>query len=93
MASATDEALTVSTSSVQFATTFEAFCSLVTFDVQDTDVRCTLNGDTPTASSGHKLYAGKDYTWSKTTAQNAKFISATGSTAIIHVSQMTATVD
>lgn len=52
-----------------------ALTGLIFFDVQNADVMCTLDGATaPTASVGHRLVAGTNYTWEANTFQKAKFI-------------------
>jgi hypothetical protein len=57
------------------------------FDIQDADVMCTIDGSTPTATNGHRLYQGRAYTWSTAMAQAAKFIRQAGTDAVIHASE------
>ena len=83
--------LTVSSSAVQLTDggyTFEKDTQYVALDVQDADVYVTYTGETPSASTGHRLYAGRSYTWSVQTAKNAKFI-RTGTDAVIGATQFT----
>ena len=49
----------------------------------------TFDGSAPTTSNGHKLFAGRSYTFSKEAAVKAKFIQAGGTPAKIHASQFT----
>ena len=81
--------LTVSSSVVQLTDggyTFGQNTKYVTLDVQDADVYVTYTGETPSSSLGHRLYAGRSYTWSVNTAKNAKFIRVS-TDAVIGASQ------
>jgi hypothetical protein len=49
----------------------------------------TFDGSAPTTSNGHKLFAGRSYTFSKEAAVKAKFIRSGGTSAKIHASQFT----
>ena len=53
--SVADQRLTVSTSVVQLSA-FGDTTNMVMFDIQDADVMCTIDGSTPSASNGHRLY-------------------------------------
>lgn len=77
------------TSSVQtISTAFNAYSNLVFLDVQTADVIVTFDAQTPVAgTTGHRLYAGTNYTWSTASAHAAKFIAATTSTAFIYVTE------
>lgn len=75
------QSLSVSTSSVGFGTTFHVNTKLVTFDVQDQDIRCRWDGTDPTGTVGHLLVAGSSYTWDKDMAAAAKFIRKSTATA------------
>lgn len=86
---ALDERLTVGASIVQFATTFDDLTRYIALDVQDADCFVTYDGSNPTTSNGHRLYAGRSYTWSKKAAQAAKMIRAGSTSSIIHASQFT----
>ena len=55
--------------------------ALITFDVQTSDVRARWDGTAPTATVGHKLYAGTAYTWSTDQFNNTQFIRDTAATA------------
>jgi hypothetical protein len=59
----------------------------VSFDIQANNVYMTIDGSTPSSTNGHLLYAGRAYTLSRDSAQQAKFISAT-STAVIFASEL-----
>lgn len=71
--------------------TFHENTKYVTLDVQDNDVYVVYtSGDTPSNTTGHILYAGNSYTWSKATAMAAKFVEAgTSAPAVIAASQFT----
>jgi hypothetical protein len=77
------------TSSTQtISTALDPWSNLVFLDVQTADVIVTFDGQTPVAgTTGHRLYAGTNYTWSTATAHAAKFIAATSSTAFIWVTE------
>jgi hypothetical protein len=69
--------------------TFNDNTKYVTLDVQDNDVYVVYtSGDTPGGTTGHILYAGNSYTWSKAAAMAAKFIQV-GSAAKIAASEFT----
>ncbi len=87
-ASIADQRLTVADTAVPFATTFNEITDFVMFDVQDADVMVTIDGSAPTTSNGHRLYAGRAYTWSKAMAQAARFIRYGSTSAAIHASEL-----
>ena len=62
-----------------FQTSYSSVTKYIVLDIQDADVLVNYTGN-PTSVLGHRLYAGRSYTWSKVAAQKAKFIKA-GSTA------------
>ena len=68
---------------------FDALTKYIAMDVQDADVFMTFDGTAPTTSNGHKLFAGRSYTFSKEAAVKAKFIRSGGTSAKIHASQFT----
>ena len=68
---------------------FDSLTKYIAFDVQDADVFMTFDGSAPTTSNGHKLFAGRSYTFSKEAAAKAKFIRSGGTSAKIHASQFT----
>lgn len=80
------QSLTVSTAAVA-ATGYTAtpgagsYVQLVTFDVQDNDVRCRWDGSDPTSTVGHILPAGTAYTWATSQYNAAKFIRISTATA------------
>ncbi len=82
-----DQRLAVSTGVAQFAA-FSDTTNMVMFDIQDADVMCTVDGSTPTASNGHRLYQGRQYTWSTAMAAAAKFTRQAGTDAAIHASEL-----
>ena len=83
--------LTVSSSVVQLTDsyTFDTLTRYIVLDVQDADVYVTYTGETPSASVGHKLYAGRSYTWSKKAAEAAKFLRTGSTDAVIAATQFT----
>ena len=97
--SANDHRLTVDATAggVQFSQSgkddntnaFDSLTKYIAFDVQDADVFMTFDGSAPTTSNGHKLFAGRSYTFSKEAAAKAKFISSGTTSAKIHASQFT----
>lgn len=68
---------------------FDSLTKYIAFDVQDADVFMTFDGSAPTTSNGHKLFAGRSYTFSKEAAIKAKFIRSGSTSAKIHASQFT----
>jgi hypothetical protein len=54
----------------------------VSFDVQGTDVFMTIDESPPSATNGHRLYAGRAYTISDNAAKKARFLAASGTPAI-----------
>lgn len=83
------QSLTVGIAAGQFAA-FNNATDLITFDVQTSNVRVRWDGTAPTATSGHILYAGNGYTFSKGLAQRCRFIrdTAAASDATIFASEM-----
>jgi hypothetical protein len=67
---------------------FDSAANYVSINVQDHPSRVTFDGSAPTSSNGQ--YLVKDYTelWSKSLAESAKFIRATGSSAIVHATPL-----
>lgn len=88
--SQTDERLAVSSTAVPFGTNWKTVNTnrFVVLDVQTNDVMCTFDGSTPTATNGHRLYAGQSYTWHVDAAAAAQFIRASAD-AVIHASGFT----
>lgn len=83
------EMLSVGTGAVAtFQTTYNQRTRYIVLDVQDNDVYVTYTGETPSATLGHILYAGRSYTWNVETAEAAKFLSV-GGTAIIAATEFT----
>ncbi len=83
------EMLSVGTgAATSFQTTYDTRTRYIVLDVQDNDVYVTYTGETPSATLGHILYAGRSYTWNVETAQAAKFLSV-GGTAIIAATEFT----
>ena len=71
------------------STSFNQLTKYVVLDVQDADVFVTYDGTTPNANYGHRLYAGRSYTWSKIAAVAAKFVAVGSTTAVIQSSEYT----
>lgn len=88
-AAVADQRLTVdgTAGGLQFSA-FNDITDFVMFDVQDADVMCTIDGTAPSSSNGHRLYAGRAYTWSKAMAAAAKFIRYGSTSAAIHASEL-----
>lgn len=84
-----DERLTVSSAVVQFSTTWDITTQYLVIDVQNADVMVTFDGSTPSATNGHRLYAGTNATWSRQAATAAKFIRQGSTDAAIQASQFT----
>jgi len=66
---------------------FNALTKLVLFDIQAANVYATIDGSTPSSTSGHILVAGEKYTWNKGMALPAKFV-AVSTTAKIYLSEL-----
>lgn len=82
-----DQRLTVANSECQFDA-FHADTTTIYWTSEEAPCRVTFDGSTPTASNGHLIATGSSGTWSVATAAAAKFIRTTGTSAIIHASQM-----
>ena len=68
---------------------FNSVTKYIVIDVQDADCFVSYSGTEPDSTSGHRLYAGRSYTWSKDAAQKALFV-ATGSTpSVVQASEFT----
>ena len=68
---------------VSFTTLFGALhenTKYVVLDVHDSDAFVNYF-TTATSANGHRLYAGRSYTWSKEAAEGASFVNSSGSTA------------
>lgn len=76
-----------STAAVQFAS-FNSATQEVMFDIQGSNVYCTVSGETPASGTGHILYVGQAYTWSKALAAAAKFVATTTTNATIWASEL-----
>jgi hypothetical protein len=86
----TDERLTVSTSVVQFATTwYDEETKFVFVDVQGADIMVTFDGSDPSASNGHKFASGFNGFWSARQADAAKMIRAASTDAAVQASPFT----
>ena len=85
------EMLDVDSTSVQhsFATTYNRLTRYVVLDVQDADAYVTYTGENASSSVGHRLYAGRSYTWAVETAQQAKFVATGTATSVIAASEFT----
>lgn len=80
------QSITVSTVAIGITTPYDQNnVGMVTFDVQDSNVRVRFDGTDPTSAVGHILYAGLAYTWRLSMFNAAKFIrhsAATGDATI-----------
>jgi hypothetical protein len=71
-----------------FTTAFNAYSNLCFVDIQSADVIVTFDNQTPVAgTTGHRLYAGTNYTWSTAAAKDAKFVAATTSSSFIYLTE------
>ncbi len=86
--SVADQRLTVDATvgGVQFAA-FADNTEIVSFQVQDANVYCTLDGSAPTTSNGFLLLQNREYNWRKGMAKAAKFIRASSTSAAIHAQE------
>jgi hypothetical protein len=84
-----DERLTVSSTAVSLATTFDITTGYVLIDVQNADVMVTFDGSTPTSTNGHRYNSGAREFWSRQQAQAAKFIRQASTDAAVQASQFT----
>ncbi len=71
-----------------FQTSYSSLTKYIVLDIQDADVLVSYTGD-PTSVLGHRLYAGRSYTWSKVAANKAKFIKAGTTVANIYATEFT----
>tara|TARA_R110001606_G_scaffold20025_1_gene72645 strand:- start:344 stop:658 length:315 start_codon:yes stop_codon:yes gene_type:complete len=86
----TDERLVVSSTVVEFATTwYDENTKFVYVDVQGADIMATFDGSTPSASNGHKFVSGFHGFWSARQADSAKMIRAGGTDAAVQASPFT----
>jgi hypothetical protein len=85
------EMLSVDSTSVQhtFATTYNRLTRYVVLDVQDADAYVTYTGENASDTVGHRLFAGRSYTWAVETAQQAKFVATGSTTSVIAASEFT----
>jgi len=90
-AATTAEQLTVDQTAggLSFATTFAAHTDVVVVDVQANDAMMTVDGTAPTTTNGIRIYAGRAYTWSKSWAQAAKFLSTSATDCILYAQEGT----
>ena len=82
--------LSVDSTTVQHQ--FSAFNDLtryIVLDVQDADAYVTYTGENASATVGHRLFAGRSYTWAVETAQQAKFVATGSTTSVIAASEFT----
>ena len=78
--------LTVSNTPIQFSS-FTSGTEYIIFDIQDANVRFTLDNSSPTSEKGHLLYKGTYCQWTIEMAEAAKFIRTGGVDAKIYASQ------
>lgn len=71
-------------------TTYNSLTKYITLDVQDADAFVNFTGSaSQTAPKGHRLYAGRSYTFSKTAMEVASFIRAGSTTSEIYLTEFT----
>lgn len=85
------EMLSVDSTTVQhtFATTYNRLTRYVVLDVQDADAYVTYTGENASDTVGHRLFAGRSYTWAVETAQQASFVATGSTTSVIAASEFT----
>ena len=83
--------LDVDSTSVQHQLTspFNTLTRYLVIDVQDADAYVTYTGESASATVGHRLYAGRSYTWDADTARLAKFVSTSSVTSVIAATEFT----
>lgn len=79
--------LTVDNTVRQFAE-FASPTTAIFWTNEQAECRVTFDGTDPTTTEGHPIAAGTSGIWSIQMARAAKFIRTTGTSAIIHASQM-----
>lgn len=70
-------------------TTYSNLTKYIALDVQDADARVRFDGTVVSQSTGHRLYAGRSYTFSKAALEAASFIRAGGTTSNIYLTEFT----
>jgi|GEM_PF-3037027 hypothetical protein len=89
----TDERLVVSSTVVEFATTwYDENTKFVYVDVQgngNNSIMVTFDGSDPSASNGHEFVAGFHGFWSARQADSAKMFHGGGSTIAVQASPFT----
>ena len=71
------------------STTYSNLTKYIALDVQDADARVRFDGTVVSQSTGHRLYAGRSYTFSKAALEAASFIRAGGTTSNIYLTEFT----
>lgn len=70
-------------------TTYSSLTKYIAMDVQDADARVRFDGTSVSQSTGHRLYAGRSYTFSKVALENASFIRAGSTTSNLYLTEFT----
>jgi len=72
-------------------TTYNALTKYIALDVQDADAFVRFDGTDASQSgtTGHRLYAGRSYTFSKTAMEVASFIRAGSTTSNLYLTEFT----
>ena len=72
-------------------TTYSGLTKYIALDVQDADAFVRFDGTSASQSgtTGHKLYAGRSYTFSKVAMQAASFIRAGSTTSNLYLTEFT----
>jgi|TARA_E500000318_G_C3482907_1_gene181164 hypothetical protein len=71
-------------------TTYNSTTKYIALDVQDADAFVNFTGAaSQSAPKGHRLYAGRSYTFSKTAMEVASFIRAGATTSELYLTEFT----
>ena len=71
-------------------TSYSGLTKYIALDVQDADAFVNFTGSASQSNpKGHRLYAGRSYTFSKSAMQAASFIRAGGTTSNLYLTEFT----
>ena len=70
-------------------TTYSGLTKYIALDVQDADAKVRFDGTVVAQGTGHRLYAGRSYTFSKAAIQAASFIRAGSVTSNLFLTEFT----
>lgn len=82
-----DQRLSVSNAVVPVAA-LPQMATLAFFDVQGASVMATFDGSDPTTTNGHQFDPGDSGTWSRATAEAARFIRLGSVDGVVHITPM-----